>query len=70
MLHAHTNAAIQADRDRGLLRVIACAFVAVHRDRCLLVWSAASWSNGLGPGLAVTRPRSSAFHIAADENGS
>jgi hypothetical protein len=49
MLHAHTNAAIQADRDRGLLGAIACAFMAVHRDRCLLVGWVVSWSNGLGP---------------------
>jgi hypothetical protein len=50
MLHAHTNAAIQADRDRELLGAIACAFVAVHRDRCLLVEWVVSWSE-------QTRPR-------------
>jgi hypothetical protein len=49
MLHAHTNAAIQADRDRELLGAIACAFVAVHRDRCLLVEWVVSWSEQTTP---------------------
>jgi hypothetical protein len=48
MLDAHADTAIGADGHRSSLIVVTCAFVAVHRDRCLLIRWLTPSSNGPG----------------------